>query len=81
MTTKTATPGKTIRIGKGQDGTTYRLRFIEGESGAMGLYIGTGKWTTCVGHVADADNFEYAVQMADEESAALREQARIEFGY
>jgi hypothetical protein len=81
MNTTTATPGQTIRTGTGDNGTTYRLRFHDGATGGMGLYIGTGRDSVCVSEVWDADNFEYAVEMADEEMRVLRAQCRAEFGY
>jgi hypothetical protein len=77
----TATPGKIIRTGAGDNGTVYRLRFHEGASGAMGLYIGSGANSVCVGEVWDADNFEYCVYEADEEMRSLRAACFAEFAH
>lgn len=83
MTTKTiaAAPGKIIRTATSDTGTVYRLRFHEGTSGGLGLYIGTGADSISVGDVWDADNFEYAIEMAEEEMRTLRAQCRVEFGF
>ena len=79
MTTKT--PGKTIRTTTTEDGTVYALRFHKGESGGMGLYLQYGDETAHVGDVADPDNFDYAVDVAEEEMRVLRAEAFAEFGY
>lgn len=74
-------PGRIIRTGKGASGTTYRLRFHKGTRGGMGLYVGRGDGSMCVGEVFHAENFEYAVDEADEETRCLMAEARAEFGF
>jgi hypothetical protein len=79
MTTKAT--GKTIRTTTTDNGTVYRLRFYEGKSGGMGLYIECGADSEFIGEVWDAANFEYAVEMAEEEMRVLRAACAVEFGY
>lgn len=75
-----STPGKIIKTGKGTSGTTYRLRFEEGTSGPMALFVGQGKDSVSVGGVANAENFDYCVDEADEEMRCMIADAKREFG-
>lgn len=75
------TPGRIIATAKGTSGTTYRLRHEQGSSGPMALYVGTGADSINVGQVMDRENFETAVDVADEETRVLMAEAREEFGF
>lgn len=61
----------------------YALRRHEGEGHVLWVDITKGEMKGIsyqVGHVMDPENFEYAVDVAEEESRVLMAQAAAEFG-
>jgi hypothetical protein len=52
----------------------YRLYLVENH---LELWFGVfgGKYSYCAGYVTDAENFEYAIDVAEEEMRCLRAEA------